>query len=923
MDRFARWLVRHPFATVLVYLLITALLAVSAWRIRIEGSLESVLPGRDPSIEYYRSVRATFGSDDVAVVGILSPDLFSNAVLAKIDRVTTRLAAIEGVDRVMSLTNAVDPSADVFDPPPLVPRHELSPEEVEALKQKLAGTPLYAHNLVARDFKGAAINLFFKDLSDAQYADLGIDDQVARIIAEESGPEEFLFTGAGHIKQAVVDLMREDLLRFTPIALALVLLILWLSFRRFRAILLPLVCVTSAVVWTLGAMALLGKSINLGTFVLPPLLLVIGSSYAVHLLARYYEHVAVEPSHDEAVVRTIEHVWLPLVISAFTTAIGFGALAVNRITAIRDLGVFSVLGLVSLVIGTLTFLPAALLLRQARALKLESANLSPRLGAVLERLGALARAGRVPILIAATLIAIAAAFGTRFIEVDSDFLAYFEPSSPVRQANERINREIVGSNPFYLVVEGSTAGTLQRWEVLREIKDLQIFLAKLPGVTGTLSIVDYLEMLQAGLNQGEVGDLVVDDEGRVVPAEPPKSFWDDPKSLGTVIAMATASPKTFQSVVNRDFSRGNIIVRTRLSGSRQIEETLGRIREYIRHHFPAGTQVRPTGDLVLLTGTSSDIVAGQVRSLSLALAVIFVVLVLMFLSVRVGVLAILPNILPILLFFGILGWAGIDLNLGTSLIATIALGIAVDSTIHYMARLSRELKRHENQAEAMDRTMGNVGVPIVYTTTALFLGFLTFAWSGFVPIENFGIMTAATLAAALAANLVVLPAMLATTRIITLWDLVTVRLGEDPGRTIPLLNGLRPMQARIVVLMGKMRSFEPGEFIVRRGDLGHEMFVIIDGTTEVLAGSGEERRRVAQHNRGDVFGEMALVRRNERSADVIAVDRVDVLVVDERFLDRIQRRYPRIASKIFLNLTRILSDRLQRMTDQFISASRG
>lgn len=921
MDAYARWLVRHPFAVVLAYLLLTAVLAFSAARIRIEGSLESILPSRDPAIEYYRSIRATFGSDDIAVVGIVAPDLLSSGTLAKIDRVTRRLEAVKGVDRVMSLTNAVDPSVDVFDPPPLVPKLDLSAGEIAALKTKLASTPIFANNLVGRDFKGAAINVFFEDLSDAQYADLGIDEQVERIIDEESGPEQFLFTGAGHIKRAVVGQMRQDLLRFTPIALALVLLVLWLSFRRFRAVVLPLVYVTSSVLWTLGAMALLGKAINLGTFVLPPLLLVIGSSYAVHLLARYYEHVAGEKVHSEAVRRTIEHVWQPLVISALTTAIGFGALAVNRITAIRDLGIFAVLGLLFLTVGTLAFLPAALLLRRARALKLESANLSPRIGSVLRGLGAFARAGRMPILIAATAVAGAAAFGARFIDVDSDFLAYFEPSSPIRQANERINREIVGSNPFFLVVEGSTAGTLQRWEVLREIRDLQAFVGKLPGVTGTLSVVDYLELLEQGLQKSET-DLVVDEEGAVVPAAPPKSFWDDPKNLEPVLALATASPQTFHSVVNRDFSRGNVIVRTRISGSRQIEETLGRIREYIRHHFPAGIQVHPTGDLVLLTGTSSDIVAGQVQSLSLALAVIFAILALMFLSVRVGFLAILPNILPILLFFGILGWAGIDLNLGTSLIATIALGIAVDSTIHYMARLSREVKKHESQAEAMDRTMGSVGVPVVYTTAALFFGFLTFAWSGFVPIENFGVMTAVTLACALVANLVVLPAMLATTRLITLWDLVTVRLGEDPGRTIPLLAGLRPAQARIVVLMGEMRSFAPGEYIVRRGELGHEMFVIIDGKTDVFAGAGEERRRVARHKRGDVFGEMALVRHNERSADVVAVDHVDVLAVDEKFLERIQRRYPRIASKIFLNLTRILSDRLQRMTDQFVATGR-
>jgi CRP-like cAMP-binding protein len=147
-----------------------------------------------------------------------------------------------------------------------------------------------------------------------------------------------------------------------------------------------------------------------------------------------------------------------------------------------------------------------------------------------------------------------------------------------------------------------------------------------------------------------------------------------------------------------------------------------------------------------------------------------------------------------------------------------------------------------------------------------------------------------------------------------------VRLGDDPERTIPLFAGLRRAEARIVVLMGEMRRFQPGDIIIRRGERGDEMYVIIRGATEVWAGD-RDRQRIRDLKRGDVFGEMGLVRQSERSADVVAASDVEVLAVDERFLRRIQRRYPRIASKVFLNLTRILSDRLERTTEQFVAAA--
>jgi len=919
METFARWLVRHPLWAVAANVLVTAALGVSALHIRIESSIGSVLPAGDPEVSYYDSVRATFGSDDVAVVGVTAQDLFATETLDKIARLTDALSRVPGVERVLSITNAVDPAADVFEPPLLLPHVPPEPGEVAALKTKLATTPLYGKNLVADDFQGAAINIFFKNLTDAQYRDLDIDAKIRNVLDEEHGT--FYYTGAAHLKQVAVEMMRRDLLRFTPIALGLVLLVLWLSFWTVRAVVLPVVSVLFAMVWTLGVMVLAGKSITLGTFILPPLLIVIGSSYAIHVMARYYEQVDAGAPRDELVVRAFQRVCLPLLISALTVAIGFGSLMVNRITAIWDLGLFAVIGVIFLAITSLTFIPAMLQLLTAEARTARSGKISPWLSQFLKRMAVRDYSSRYLILWGSAAVGLLALTGTRLMRVDSDFLYYFAPNSEVRLANETINREIVGSNPFYLVIEGSKAGVIKRWEVLKEIKELQGFLQTLPGVTSSISVVDYLELLEAGLNKTGDKDVVLDEHGKPAPPAPVKTFWEDPSRLDAVLNLVGTSPTTFKAVVTQDFRRANVLVRTKLSGSKVIEDTLARIRQYGVEHFPAELQVHPTGNLVLLSGTTSDIVTGQIKSLSLALAVIFIVMSLMFLSVKVGFLAILPNVLPIVIFFGVMGWLGMLLNLGTSLIAAIALGIAVDSTIHYMARLNLELQGETDQSAAMVRTLRTVGVPIIYASVALFFGFLTFAFSSFVPIQNFGILTGVTLVAALAANLVQLPALLATTKIITLWDLVGLRLGRNPAKTIPLFTGLRRGQARIVVLMGEIKRFAPGDFITRQGEEGDEMYVILQGATDVWAGKGAERQHILTLKRGEVFGEMGLVRNHVRSADVVAQDAVEVLAVNERFLERIQFRYPRIASKVFLNLTRIVSDRLQRMTEQYLRAA--
>ena len=915
MDAFARWLVRHPVAVLAANLFVTAVLAVYALRIRVESSLESVLPKGDPATAYYEKIRRTFGGDNVAVVGMRCDDVFAAPTLEKLARVTEALGKIDGVERAVSLTNAPDPVANLLSPPPLLSSIPPSPVEIEALKKKLQSSPLYGKNLVADDYKGAAINLFFRNLTDTEYADLDIDRKIETVLA---GAEGFYYTGAAHITHAGLELMRHDLERFTPIALGLVLACFWFSFWTIRGVLLPTVSILMALSWTLGVMVLCGKSITLGTFVLPPLLLVIGSSYAIHVLSRYYEQVDAGAPEPVLVVRAFQRVWLPLSISALTNIIGFGSLMVNHITAIWDLGVFAVVGLACLTVTSLTFIPSALqLLRGRERRTVRSGKVSPFLAQALGRLGSCASGLRREILAIAAIVGVVAGFGALFLHVDSNFLYYFKPGSKVRHDNEVINRAIAGSNPFYLVIEADQPGVLREWDVLKKIKELQKFLLTLPGITSSISLVDYLELLEAAINKGGEGDVVLDEQGNIVPPPPP--FWEDPKSLAPILDTVERFPDTFKGLVTPDYRMANVLVRTSLTGSNEIEHTLSRIHDYVAKQFPPALHVQMTGNLVLLTGTASDIVAGQIKSLSLALAVIFAVMALMFLSIRIGFLAILPNVLPILLFFGVMGWSGIYLNLGTSLIAAIALGIAVDSTIHYMARLNLELKKTTDQAAVIVKTLQTVGIPIVYATVALLAGFLIFGFSSFVPIQQFGILTSLTMAAALVANLVLLPAMLATTKIITAWDLISVKLGREPQKTIPLFAGLRAAQARIVALMGELRSYKEGEAIVRQGELGDEMYVLINGRADVLVRSDGQVRRLRELRRGDVFGEMGLIRKVERTADVVAAEDVEVMAMNERILTRVQRRYPRIAAKMFLNISRVLSDRLASQTEKAVS----
>ena len=912
MERLYLLVVNRPKTLLLLLFLLTCVFGVYAKDIRLDSSVESLLSQNNPDSQYYAEVRQLFGSDEVGVVGLLADNIYTADVLHKITRLTEALGNIEGVQEVLSLANAVDPIADVVEPPLLVTQIPTDQAGLDALRETLADRPIYLKNLVSEDGKAAAINIFFADMDDAEFMQRGIDEQVQAILDAEraTGPEQLFYTGLPRFKVYSARAMQSDLSRFVPLTLLAIVVVLFASFRSIRGVLLPALTILVSLIWTLGIMVFAGSSLSLGSIALPPLILVLGTAYSLHMVAEYYELARPDGAVREVVLETLKKTSPPICITALTTVLGFLSLGVNPLNSIRVMGIFSSVGILIAFLLSILLVPAVLM--QLRLPANPAAAFAPGVTTGLRRIGRFAIQNRLGVIGAALLFAVVAIWNLSSIQVDSNFQSFFRPNDPVRQATDAINEHLVGSMAFYVVIDGEEKDVMKQWDTLRRIKDLQSYIDGLSGVDKTVSFVDYCELLDRGAQSGG-GEILVGPGGEIIAAPPlenPTTFWQEPSQLRAVMQLVAGSPTSFRSVASPDFARSNILVRTTLSGSQEISALAEQISVYAQERFPPDLKVRPTGNLILLTKTTGDIITGQIRSLSLAASVIFVIMSAMFLSARIGLIAMIPNIFPIVIFFGLMGLSGAVLNLGTSIIAAIALGIAVDNTVHLMTRLSAEVHAAPDQETALLHTLGTVGKPSLYASVILFLGFLVLYFSTFVPIREFGLLSAATMVVAFGADVILLPALLATTKIITLWDVLYLKLGRDPQKTIPLFAGLRPVQAKIVTLMGEFRAFAKDEFIVRQGEVGREMFVLISGRADARLNIDGASKLLRSMGRGDVIGEMALIRQNQRTADVIAVDDAEAIVVDERFLQRMQKRYPRIGARIFLNIAKILSDRL-------------
>ena len=888
---------RAPRLTLAGLAAITLLLGLFAARLRIDAAVENLLPQDDPDRRYYEIVKAIFGSEEATVVGVFG-DVFSPDTLATIDHLSRQFAALDGVREVISLTTVKGVASDEMGLRigPLLTEVPRTAEAAAAFKARVLADPLYVGNLVNAAGDATTILVLYQPLTDKALLARDLEGQVRRAVAAAGDPVRFAITGAQTLKLSGAKLMRQDLLRFVPLSLGLVILVLILEFRTVRGVVLPLACVVAGTVWTTGVMVLCGSDINFGTLILPPLLMAIGIAYAIHVLSRYYVEVASGNPREAVVAATMAHVRLPVLVAWLTTVVSCATLIFNPIHAIRDFGVYSVVGITAIFALSLIFIPAALLVLPHRRTSVEAlVDERDRVATVVDAIGRWAVAHRRPVLVGGIVLCALSLWGASRIRVETDYLRFFGRGSVLRRDNERIAKTLGGTQPIYVSIEGDGPGSMTRLDVLAAMRDLQQFVREQPGVDGSLSLADYVAIMQGALNPGR---------GRALP--------DNQNDVDQLLLFV--NPTDVAPVVSRDFGRANIIVRTRLSRSSEVGALVDHIATYAQSRFRRGIETRATGSMVLLNRSADDLARGQVSGLWQVLAMLLLIMSVSFLSLRAGLLSLVPNVIPIIVLFGIMGWAGISLNISTSMIAVIAIGIAVDDTIHYFSEFNVQLRATGNQERAIRNVVRTVGKPIVYSALALTAGFAVTCLSNFQPIRHFGILSSATVAIGLVAELLITPALVMSTSIITLWDLLFLKLGPEPEKQIPLFAGLRPFQAKIVVLMGRLAAAAPGERITRRGEHKSELYVLLDGHADVRHSPGETVIRTV--GRGDVIGEMALVRDRPRSADVVVSQPSEYLVLDRGFLDRLQRRHPRIAAQVFRNLSRILSDRLEDTTDQ-------
>ena len=734
MTALVRWLQslvrRRAGAVLLGFAVASVLAALPAARARVDTSPDNFMMSDDPERVRTREMKADFSNDEIHVLAFDLGRPFEADDLRRLRRVSDAVAALDGVEEVLDLSTIEDVRGEEgeLDASPLVDLDTLE-STVSEIRERARGHRLYRANLVSDDARVLSLLVLLELRPREEKVNLRVTGEVLELLDRLDLPWPAYVGGYPFAEHDANRIFSRDLLVLTAAAFAVVNGLLFLLLRR----LFPLVLASALVGWAqLVAVAWFGLSdtpFTLVTAVVPSMVLANSATYAIYAFG-LLQRTSAGPEPGLALLESIAR---PACLAALSTAIGFLSLRLMPVDAIGELGTGLAVGTAGALIGTLLLIPAAV---HRFDLRLEP---GPRFG--LERLVdwglRLAERPRATAAVGTALAGIAA-LGLARLEQESDPLTYWKPESYHRVSDRFIRLHLSGTLPINVVIHGEGEGGALEPEVLRFADGLVREIERAPQVDRTVSFLDYVYLMDAALRPGETPRTVL----------PSRNL----AAQYLLLYEAGGDPEDFRHYIDHGRSTLNVWARVNTRKSSEVLALRDRIRE-LAEAAPQGVRVEVLGTWLLFPKAMDAITRGMVRGLLTALALITLVMMLSLGSVKLGLVAAIPNAVPIVVCTGLLGWLGVPLSFGTSIVGCVALGLAVDDTAHVLGHLL--------PGRSLEEVYAAVGRSLVLTTLVLGGGFCALALGEYLPAVHLGVATALTLLVALLCDLLLLPALLA------------------------------------------------------------------------------------------------------------------------------------------------------------------
>ncbi|MEM7586374.1 MAG: MMPL family transporter [Acidobacteriota bacterium] len=688
----------------------------------VDNSIEVWIDREGEAYRTYQEFLDAFGSEEYILLVYRLPDPVELDFLQQLTDVRWSLEEIAGIEQAQCLSSVYSRFFSLLG--------------LEAFREELRESPLYRDFLVSADGRYGAIWLV---LGGREQMDRGAIVEAVRAALADNWPGERVYlAGSPVIDEALDSGSRRSAQKLFPLVFLLSALLLLAFFQRPYGLVVPFVSVGAGIVWTLALMQVAGRSINMVTLTLPPLLWVLGLSTSIHLLSRTRQLLAAGIELPQAIRQSMRELARPCIYSAVTTALGFGSLMASSMHPVQEMGLFSAVGILLCLASNFLLFPslARLCPPRPRANTVEEHPVLAALGRLI------ARHARW-IVVGASVIAVVLVVSLLKLRAESNVIAFFKRDAPISITYREVLSDFTG--PYSVEILLTPTAPVSSAEVLRRVERLEVSLAEAPGVAKVLSVVDFVKKsYQRTLGEAPSVHRLPDSEAALAEA------WQDTElQLGDEL----------QGFYDSEQGTLRLSVLAQPMSSEQHRELLSAIRAEL-DALDAEWRPRSTGIVPLLVEMQDRLLESQIRSIALAFLLIGPVIALLLRSVRYAALSLAPNLTPILLALGTMAWLDIALDPATVMIAGIALGIGVDDTIHFLTRYLTLRHEELGLVPAVDSSLQTVGRAMVRTSVITAIGFFVLCFAEFLPLLYFGLFTAIAMLAALIAAMIVLPALL-------------------------------------------------------------------------------------------------------------------------------------------------------------------
>jgi predicted RND superfamily exporter protein len=733
--------------TLLVILLVSILAAISSSRVSFDYDFEKFFPLGDGDLDYFLEFRQQFENDnDFLLIGFENKEgIFRENFLSRIDSLTNYLRLLPQVDQVLSPTNI---SRIVYGPMGWLPipylhlsePHRLVEDSINIYEQQdLVG------QLFSSDGKAICMLVKHRQRIKRAGADSLMNGLKHQLKALGLPPPHL--AGKTLAQPVYLDLIQQEMTIFMVASLVLIVLFLAITYRALWAILVPLLVVTLAGTWTLGFMTLVGKPLDLMMVLLPTIIFVVGMSDVVHILTRYIEELRLGHSRVAALTTTFKEVGIATFLTSLTTGIGFLTLMISNIGPIRDFGLFTAIGVFIAYVLAFTLMPSILIFLP-RPKIVENIQVKKQWRRLLSKSMTWTLRNSKTVLYGSIMLLILAVLGILKLEVNTFLIDDLPRSHPLKADFMFFDEHFGGSRPFEMAIHvGSHDFTVFDYPVLKEMEKVENYLMQYYGTSALTSPVKIIKTTNQAVNGGS------------------KRFHEIPDSLeldklGRFTKQIQRLPY-FSNMVSEDQKSSRFTGRIGDIGSNITTARTAALRSFINSSIDTSmVNFRVTGTSLLIDKSNGYLVNNMLAGLAIAFGVVALIAGLMFRSWRMILITLVPNVIPLLMVAGIMGALDITLKLSTSVIFTVAFGIAVDDTIHFISKFKMELAKGKSKLYAIKRTYFSTGKAIIITTLILISGFLTLLMSSFGGTYYIGLFVGLTLVFALIIDLTLLPTLI-------------------------------------------------------------------------------------------------------------------------------------------------------------------